>query len=136
MAVSAEFRDYVTDMFTGLGTVKIKLMFGGAGVYFKDQVFALIADERIFLKVSDETRPAFEREGSKPFTFEMKGREAVMTSYFELPPRLLDDADELAKWARRAYEAAIKGRTKKKPPRKAPIPRDLPLVAAKKARRR
>lgn len=80
MAVSAEFRDYVTDMFAGLGMVKIKLMFGGAGVYFKDQVFALIADERIFLKVNGETRPAFEREGSKPFTFEMKGRDAVMTA--------------------------------------------------------
>lgn len=135
MAVSAEFRDYVTDLFAGLGPVKIKLMFGGAGVYFKDQIFALVANERFFLKVSDEARPAFEREGSKPFTFEMKGREAVMTSYFEVPPRLLDDTDELAKWARRAYESAIKGRAKKKPARNPAVLRELPLVPAKRTRK-
>jgi DNA transformation protein and related proteins len=136
VAVSAEFRDYVTDLFAGLGPVKIKLMFGGAGVYFKDQIFALIADERIYLKVNDETRPAFDREGSKPFTFEMNGREAVMTSYVEVPARLLDDADELAKWARCAYAAAIKGRGKRNPVRGAAVPRELPLVVPKKNRKR
>ncbi len=45
MAVSAEFRDYVADLFAPLGDVKIKLMFGGAGIYFKDQMFGLIADD-------------------------------------------------------------------------------------------
>ncbi|NOT42027.1 MAG: TfoX/Sxy family protein [Alphaproteobacteria bacterium] len=136
MAVSAEFRAHVGDLFQGLGPIDIKLMFGGAGVYFKDQIFALIADERIYLKVSDETRPAFEREGSKPLAFEMNGREAVMTSYVEVPPRLLDDADELTKWARHAYEAAIKGRAKKKPAREQAMPRDLPLVARRRSKKK
>jgi DNA transformation protein len=72
VAVSAEFRDHVTDLFASFGKVKIKLMFGGAGIYFNEQMFGLIADERIYLKASDETRPSFEREGSKPFVFESK----------------------------------------------------------------
>lgn len=136
MAVSAAFRAHVADLFAPFGEVKIKLMFGGAGVYFNDQMFALVADERIYLKVNDETRPAFEAEGSQPFVFESKGGEAVMTSYVEVPPRLLDDTDELARWARRAYVAAIKGRGKKKAAHKSPVPRDLPLVAPKKVRKR
>ena len=70
MAVSTEFRDYVTDLFATFGDVKIKLMFGGAGVYFKDQMFGLLADERIYLKANDETRPAFEAEKCKPFVFQ------------------------------------------------------------------
>ena len=136
MPVSAEFRDHVTDLFASFGEVKIKLMFGGAGVYFKDQMFALLADERIYLKANDETRPAFEAEGSKPFVFEMKSGEIAAMSYLEVPPRLLDDPDELARWARRAYEAAIAGRAKRKPPRKAAVPRELPLVSPEKKSQR
>jgi DNA transformation protein and related proteins len=127
---------HVVDLFAPFGQVKIKLMFGGAGVYYKDQMFALVADDRIYLKANDETRPAFAREGSKPFVFESKAGETVMTSYLEVPPRLLDDTDELARWARRAYEAAIKGRGKKKPIRKSAVPRELPLVSPRKARKR
>lgn len=135
MAVSAEFRDYVTDLFAPFGEVKIKQMFGGAGVYFKDQMFALLADERIYLKANDLTRPSFDAEGMKPFVFESKAGETIMTSYIEVPPRLLDDSDELAKWARRAYEVAIAGRARKKPARKSRVSRDLPLVEPKRNRK-
>jgi DNA transformation protein len=136
VAVSAEFRDYVTDLFATFGQVKIKLMFGGAGIYFKDQMFGLIADERIYLKANDETRPMFEPEGSKPFIFESKRGDTIAMSYLEIPSRLLDDTEELADWARRAYAVAIKGRAKKKPAGKQPIPRELPLVTPKKSRKR
>jgi DNA transformation protein len=133
MAVSAEFRDYVVDVFAPFGEVKIKLMFGGAGVYFKDRMFALLADDRIYLKANDETRPAFEAEGSKPFVFQMKSGELAAMSYLEVPPRLLDDPDELARWARRAYEIAIASRGKgRKPGAKNAPPRDLPLVAPRR----
>jgi DNA transformation protein len=135
VAVSAAFREHVTDLLATFGEVKIKLMFGGAGVYFKDQMFALLADERIYLKVSDETRGAFEAERCKPFVFESKDGETIMTSYVEVPPRLLEDTDELARWAQRAYEAAIKARAKKKPARAA-VPPELPLVAPRKVRKR
>ena len=136
MPVSAEFRDYVTDLFAPLGEVKIKLMFGGAGVYFKDQMFALLADERIYLKANDETRKAFEAEGSKPFMFENKNGEILAMSYLEVPARLLDNADELAIWARRAYEVAIAGRAKKRKSLPAIVPPDLPLVSPKGKRKR
>jgi DNA transformation protein len=134
VAVSAAFREHVADLFAPFGEVKIKLMFGGAGIYFKEQMFGLIADERVYLKANDETRTAFEREGSKPFVFESKNGDTVAMSYFEVPPRLLDDTDQLAKWARRAYEVAIASRGKKKPARKAVLSRDLPLVAPRNAK--
>jgi DNA transformation protein and related proteins len=136
VAVSAEFRAYVADLFAPFGDVKIKLMFGGAGIYLKDQMFGLIADERIYLKANDETRPLFEREGSKPFIFESKRGDTIAMSYIEVPPRLLDDPDELAVWARRAYAVAIKGRAKKTPAGKRSMPRELPLVTPKKNRKR
>ena len=54
-------------------------------------------------------------------------------SYLEVPPRLLDDSDELAKWARRAYEVAIAAKGRKKPPANPKtLPRDLPLIQRQK----
>ena len=136
MAVSAAFRDYVTDLFAPFGEVKIKLMFGGAGLYFKGQMFGLIAGERIYLKANEETRPYFEREGSKPFVFESKRGETVAMSYLEVPARLLDDTDELAVWARRAYAAGVKARARKTSAGKPSVPRELPLVSPKKTGQR
>lgn len=135
MAVTTAFRNYVIDLFATFGEVKIKPMFGAAGIYFNDRMFGLIAAERIYLKANGETRPAFEAEGSKPFVFENKHGEKLAMSYLEVPGRLLDNPDELAGWARRAYEVAIASRAKKKAPaRSGGLPRELPLVIAKKRR--
>ena len=141
MALSAAFRDYVGDLFAPFGDIKIRAMFGGAGIYHKDQMFGLIIAERIYLKTDDVTRPAFEREKSKPFVFHNKDGDIVAMSYLELPPRLLDDADELKSWAQSAYEAAIRSRGKKrsasaKKTKGRPLNnRDLPLVSPAKKRR-
>jgi len=140
MAVSAAFRDYTTDLFAPFGEIKIRAMFGGAGIYHKDQIFGLIIAERIYLKADDATRPAFQREGSKPFIFHNKDGEIVAMSYLELPPRLLDDPDELKSWARDAYEAAIRSRGRKRAGQaktakgRSLNPRDLPLVSPRKKR--
>jgi DNA transformation protein len=140
MAVSAAFRDYTTDLFAPFGEVKIRAMFGGAGIYHKDQIFGLIIAERIYLKTDEVTRPAFQREGSKPFIFKTKDGEIVAMNYLELPSRLLDDADELKSWAQAAYEAAIRSRgkkragTAKKTKGRSLDPRDLPLVSPRKKR--
>ena len=134
MAVSAKFREYVIDVLAEFGEVTIKPMFGGAGVYYREQMFALIADDRLFLKANDATRPAFEAEGAKPFTFTNKNGEIMAMSYLEVPSRLFDDTDELAQWARRSYEAAASGRGKPKAHgRSDGVPRELPLVSRRMA---
>ena len=138
MAVSAAFRDYVADLFATFGEIKTKLMFGGAGIYFKDRMFGLVIAERIYLKANDTTRAAFDAEGAKPFSYETKSGERMAMSYFELPSRLLDDPDELAVWARRAYEVAVAGKGKKKSQAssKSSPPSDLPLLAPRKTKKK
>jgi DNA transformation protein len=98
--------DTVRDFFTTFGYVTVRRMFGGAGIYADGVMFALIADELIYLKVDDETAGAFEQEGLAPFTYSKKpGRQAVM-SYRRMPDRCYDDPDELARWASLALAAA------------------------------
>ncbi len=110
-------QDYIRELFAEFGTVHVRRMFGGAGIYADEVMFGLISDELIYLKADAETVPAFERENCAPFQYTTKtGKRAVM-SYWRLPDRLYDDPAELAQWAKIALGVARKNALAK-PPRK------------------
>ena len=114
MTMSPEFRDYLLDMLRPLGAVTARAMFGGGGLYLDGTMFALIFDDTLYLKADAETKGDFEARGMEPFTYEIEGRPgAVEMSYWEAPPELLDDADELCTWAGRAWQAARRVGAKK-----------------------
>ena len=115
MPPSEGFKDFIRDQLAGFGPVTIRNMFGGAGIYADDVMFALIADDTLYLKADDSTSPAFAAEGMEPFTYTAKGGKPIAMSYWECPTRLLEEPDELAGWAREAYRIAC---ATKKPSRK------------------
>ena len=102
----------ISELFAGCGRVSVRRMFGGAGIFAEGLMIGLVSNGDIFLKADDETSPAFEREGLKPFTYGAKRRRVVM-SFWRMPERLLDDADELAQWAKAALGAARRAAAKK-----------------------
>lgn len=116
MAVSAEYREFVSEQLEPLGPVRIRNMFGGAGVYLDDLMFGLIAGETLFFKVDDRNRADYEAEEMGPFVYEPPSGKAVAMSYYELPERLYDDADELVAWARKALDAALSSKAAKPAP--------------------
>jgi DNA transformation protein len=97
---------HIVDLFAAFGSVVVRRMFGGGGIYADGVMFALVADGVIYLKADAQTVPAFEKEGLRPFTYAAKGRKHISLSYWRMPDRLYDDADELARWAREAIMAA------------------------------
>ena len=78
MASSAEFRDHVLDLLAALGPVTARRMFGGFGIYLDGVMFALIADDILYLKVDDRTRPDYEAAGSAPFRPRPRGKPFTM----------------------------------------------------------
>ena len=119
MPVSPEYRDYVSELFEGLGPIAIRRMFGGAGVFYDGLMFALIVDDTLYLKVDDTNRDKFADAGSRPFTFEKKKTGTTMlTSYYELPETLFDELDDLIAWARESVDVALRADAKKKKPKK------------------
>ena len=103
MSASEGFQEFLKDQLAGFGPVTIRRIFGGAGVYADSVMFALIADDTLYLKADGTTVPAFEAEGMRAFTYTSKGRKPIAMSCWEVPPRLLEDPDELAEWARAAH---------------------------------
>lgn len=112
MTISAEYREYVLDLLSGAGNVTARSMFGGAGLYLDGTMFALIASDVLYFKVDDGNRVDYEDAGSAPFVpFSDK---PFPMSYWEVPPDLMEDPEELCRWAHRAWEAARRSKTGKK----------------------
>jgi DNA transformation protein len=104
------FHAFVRELFAGLGPIQIKRMFGGAGVYADGRMFALLADDAIYLKTDDALKQALTGEGCGPFIWEPssgpRAGEKVAMSYWRLPDAALDDPELAAQWGAKALAAA------------------------------
>ena len=96
----------IRELFAAFGTVTVRRMFGAAGIYAEETMFALVHDGVIYLKTDGQNAPAFEREHLAPFTYTTKDGQRGVMSYRRMPDRLYDDPDALAVWAREALAAA------------------------------
>jgi len=100
------FKDFVLDQLRGLEDVEARRMFGGYGVYQDETFFGIIHKGRLFCKVDQTSIAQYRKYKMKPFRPTAK---QTLKSYYQVPVEILEDADELRKWA----EAAIGCRKKK-----------------------
>lgn len=105
MTASRDFADFVIEQMAALGPVQARRMFGGFGLYRQGLMFALIVDDRLYLKTDDGNRPDFLARGLGPFTYQARGRE-VSVGYHEAPAEVFDDAAAMAGWAAAAHACA------------------------------
>jgi DNA transformation protein len=107
MAVSESYRDFVLEQLGRIMPVTGKSMFGGVGIYGQGLFFALIAEDRLYFKVDDVTRPDFERRGMEPFR--PFGEDSAM-GYYEVPADVVEDVAQLEPWMQRAIGVAAKAK--------------------------
>lgn len=114
MAITPEFREHLSDLFSGIGPIGIRRMFGGAGLYVGDACFAIVlGGERVMMRGDETLAGAFEAEGGERWVYEHKTRGAVTMPYWSLPHSALDDPDEACRWAERALGPARKAAAEK-----------------------
>jgi len=106
MSVDESYLVYVQDQLSSLGPTTVRKMFGGAGLYLKGTIFAIIADDALYFKVDDANRPDYEAAGQGPFN--PYGGKSTMSSYYEVPIEVLEDDEKIREWADKAVEAAIR----------------------------
>lgn len=107
MAAASDFVAHVLDLMSAWGGVSARRMFSGYGLFRDGVMFALIAGDTLYLKADEQTQPDFATAGMRPFVYAKKqGTTAVALSYWQAPPDLLDDAEEMVRWARRAFATA------------------------------
>ncbi|MEZ5541217.1 MAG: TfoX/Sxy family protein [Pseudomonadota bacterium] len=104
----SEFVDNLSEVFAHFGPVHAKRMFGGYGIYHADLMFALVADDVLYLKADAQSVAAFTRLGLRPFEYARGGKQVAL-SYYMAPEAIFDDPGTARDWAVLAFEAALRG---------------------------
>ena len=112
MANKNSYLEFLAEWLSPLGQISSRSMFGGHCLYCDGVVFALVADNVLYLKANDANRPEFEGLGLKPFR-PFPDRPETM-QYYPPPPEFFEDADAMERWGRAAIEAGRKARPKKR----------------------
>lgn len=115
MARDNSFHDYLMfDIFSQIDGISSKKMFGGYGFYKDGIIFAILPDDKVYFKVDETNRKEYESYRSQPFTYPMKNGRTTTLSFWELPPDILEDHDELPKWIEKSVVVSIQSKKKKK----------------------
>ena len=128
--------EHCLELLAPLGAVRARRMFGGHGLYVDDLFVAIIARERLYLKVDDDTRPRFAAAGCEPFVYVKPARPSpgddrapegargglgqpgaatgkgapVTMSYWTVPAEAMESPALMQPWARLAMAAALRAR--------------------------
>ena len=106
MKVSDDFLSHVLDQLAGWEGVRGRKMFGGVGLFRREKMFGLIADDVVYLKVDDSNRNLFEQAGS--FPFKPYPDKPARMSYYSVPSEILDDSHSFVEWADRSLSVQFK----------------------------
>lgn len=126
--------DHCRELLAPLGAVRARRMFGGHGLTIDDLFIALIAFDRLYLKVDDATREHFEAAGGEPFVYEAAGRR-VSLGYYTAPAEAMESPALMQPWARHAMSAALRARAAKPPAAPRRVRAAAPATPATKRRR-
>jgi DNA transformation protein and related proteins len=107
MANDEAYIEYLRELLGPLGRISSKKMFGGHGIYCNAVMIGLIADESLYLKVDDETKPLFSKAGCEPFVYQAKTKPVAM-SYWSVPDEAMESSEQMLPWAKLAYAAALR----------------------------
>lgn len=89
-------------------------MFGKTGVFCDGVMFAMVNDNKLYLRVDSQNRDAFAEAASAPPLNYTKGGQTIDLSCWRAPDRLFYDHDELIAWTRLALAAARRVASKRK----------------------
>jgi DNA transformation protein and related proteins len=103
MSVSNNYRTYILEQLAAVPALSTRRMFGGVGLYSGEWFFALIDDDVLFFKVDDANRHDYVSRGMKAF---MPIPDKASMGYFQVPEDVIEEAEELTRWARRSVEVA------------------------------
>jgi DNA transformation protein and related proteins len=113
MPVSEGFRTFVLEQLEqATRHVHCRAMFGGVGIYADEDFFALIANDILYFKVDDETRPTYTAAGMGPFR--PYGPDGETMGYYEVPLPVLEDVEQLRRWVADAIAVAQRGKKGKR----------------------
>ncbi|MEQ9115735.1 MAG: TfoX/Sxy family protein [Rickettsiales bacterium] len=103
--------EYIEELLSPYGDIKIKAMFGGYGIYMNGVIVGMIADDELYFKVDKSNQQQYEDLDSEPFGYDKDGK-IVKMSYWKIPLDILEDEEQLPKWLDQSYQISVKTKRK------------------------
>lgn len=110
---SSDFYEFFLEQLEPMGNVVCERLFGGRSLSLDGFTFALAFEDVVYFKVDDKNRGDYESLGSKPFMYQKKDK-TITVSNWEVPADVIEDQDELVRWAWKAWEASVRAKSLKK----------------------
>jgi DNA transformation protein and related proteins len=110
---TSDYVDYVLDLLSPFGNIRSKRMFSGYGIHKDNIFFALIVDDIVYFKISEEDRSTYKSFGSQPLSFTKKNGQVITMNYWQVPMDILEDQNKLMSLFQRAFNAAIRSKSRK-----------------------
>lgn len=114
VSADSSFVDETLDRLQVIGPAKAKRMFGGYGIFLDGIMFALIADNELYLKADQQSSHFFENEGLEQFSYTKAEGRIFKMSYYLAPEAFFEELEDTHLWAKRAFDAALRAPRKKK----------------------
>ena len=123
--------EYVVDQLRNWAPVTPRRLFSGWGIYRGPAMLALIMRDTIYFRVDENNLPDYEAvaakpfvhsarkcggvapSGAQPFRYTSSKGKIVSMPYYEVPADVLEEPEELARWAEKAHARSAQGRPKK-----------------------
>jgi DNA transformation protein len=135
MAVQPQYLAYILEQLEALGNLHSRRMFGAVGLYSGELFFGLIDDDTLFFK-SHSTNSAEYIARKMPRFMPFPDRPEAVMAYYQVPADVIEDAESLIAWARKAVAVALSSRAAKSKPARRPPARKSKKAKKQKARAR
>ncbi|HEV2233629.1 MAG TPA: TfoX/Sxy family protein [Terriglobia bacterium] len=112
MTHADSFKDFIVDQLRDVKGLRVRRMFSGYGFYSDEVFFGIISKSRLYFKTDARSRQAYLDRDTKPFR---PNPSQELQRYYEVPVEILEDGEELVRWAQEAIRVAAsknKGRQK------------------------
>ena len=96
------FQQRVLDQLAPLGNITSRPIFGGWGLYWRETIFDILFEDRLYLKVDDRSKADLVSRGMGPFR---PNERQTLNSYYEVPPVALAEPEALLSCAGEAIRA-------------------------------
>lgn len=128
MRVKSSLANYVAEQLAPLGRMSSRAIFGGVGVFIDDRLLAIVMGEKLYLHTDKSNLDDYVARGMQQFKPYPNAFD-LTTDHHEVPPEVVNDAEQLRVWGERALTAAIESARAKQ---MAGIERSRHLKQAKK----
>jgi DNA transformation protein len=122
MPVDKKYANQIVEMLRAVGRVEGKAMFGGFGIWESGVMFALLDSEStLYFKTDGRTESAYQEEGATQFAPQVGDKQPVPMPYWSVPASVLDDQEELERWAKQSIGVAHAAKPAPKPKATKPV---------------